>query len=249
LSFAQEDRARQGAAAAVEERERLFARPQTAMPAVSNARGLVDQYKDRAHEEVYGGYARDVVSTILGYSLPGTRRSIMEKLESEAQEAYKTQHYEVALDRFAHYLALVETDPSTTMVSEMRATLTSNIGACLHHLGDTDGAIEYYERALQEFKAVPFTVLSRLSVIWVVYGNLIDKRVEYVEKKLASIRAGEPPDGSTYQDGYGKSRKWTAEEMDGKKAFSIWRPRSWFGYGRLQEVGIAAESNTAPNGV
>lgn len=215
------------------------------MPGVADARTLVDQYKERVSTEVYGGYARDIFSTVLGYSLPGTRRAVMEKLEGEAQEAYKTGNYEIALDRFAHYLALVETDPSTTMISEMRATLTSNIVACLHHLGDVDGAIEYYERALQEFKAIPFTLFSRLSVIWVVYGNLIDKRVEYVEKKLASIRAGEPPDGSTYQDGYGKSRKWTKEEQEGK-TWSIWRPRSWFGYGKLQEVGVT-EPNSATN--
>jgi len=204
---------------------------------VGDARALVEQYKGRVMEEVYGGYARDILSTIIGYALPGTRRSVMEKLESEAQEAYKTGHYEVALDRFSHYLALIETDPSTTMVSEMRATLTSNIGACLHHLNDVDGAIEYYERALQEFKAVPFTLYSRLSLIWLVYGNIINKRVEYVEKKLASIRAGEPPDGSTYQDGYGKSRKWTKDEMEGK-SWSVFRPRTWFGYGKLQEVGV-----------
>ena len=51
------------------------------------------------------------------------------------------------------------------MVSEMRATLTSNVGACLHNLGLVDDAVQYYERALQEFKAVPFTLLSRLSPI------------------------------------------------------------------------------------
>lgn len=158
--------------------------------------------------------------------------------------ADKTQHYEVALDRFCHYLGCIESDPNTTVVSEMRATLTSNIGACLHHLGDIDGAIEYYERALQEFKAVPNTLYNKLSVVWVLYGNVVDKRIEYVEKKLASIRAGESPDGSVYQDGYGKQRSWTKEEMEGKNAWSVFNPRSWFGYGKLQEVGISAEGNT-----
>lgn len=68
----------------------------------------------------------------------------------------------------------------------------------------------------------------------------------YIEKKLAGIRAGEPPDGSTYQDGYGKSRKWSKEEMEGKASWSLFRPRSWFGYGRLQEVGVAQQQlNTA----
>ena len=143
-----------------------------------------------------------------------------------------------ALDRFAHYLGIVEADPSTTLVSEMRATLTSNIGACLHHLGMIELAVDYYERALQEFKAIPFTLYSRLSIVWVLYGNLIDKRIDYVEKRLASIRAGEAPDGSVYQDGYGKQRKWSKAEMEGQ-SWSWFSPRSWFGYGALQEVNIA----------
>ena len=153
--------------------------------------------------------------------------------------ADKTGHYEVALDRFAHYLAHVEVDPHTTNVSEMRATLTSNVGACLHHLGSVDTAIEFYEKALQEFKAMPFTIFSRISLIWLLYGNIIDKRVEYIEKRLASIRAGEAPDGSMYQDGYGKSRKWSKEEMEGKPAWEWTSPRSWFGYGQLTEVAVA----------
>ena len=48
----------------------------------------------------------------------------------------------------------------------------------------------------------------------------VDKRIEYIEKRLASIRAGEAPDGSMYQDGYGKSRKWSKEEMEGYRSES-----------------------------
>ena len=158
--------------------------------------------------------------------------------------ADKTQHYEVALDRFCHLLGLLESDPSMTVVSEMRATLTSNIGACLHHLGDVDGAIEYYERAMQEFKAVPNTLYNTVSIIWVLYGNVVDKRIEYVEKKLASIRAGEAPDGSVYQDGFGKSRKWSPEEMEGQGQWTWYNPASWFGYGKIQEVHVNTGVNT-----
>ena len=78
-----------------------------------------------------------------------------------------------------------------------------------------------------------------------VYGNLMTHRCEYIEKKLASIRAGEPPDGSTYQDGYGKSRKWTKEEMEGNSNWSWLSPRSWFGYGKLSEVNVAPTAATA----
>jgi len=213
------------------------------MPATAQtARDLVERYRSGANDEISGGYARELAGTIIGYAIPGSRRALTENLDYEAQEAYKTGNYEIAIDRFAHHLGIHEADPHTTQVSELRAILTSNIGACLHHLGDADGAVEYYERALQEFKAVPFTLYSRLSVIWVLYGNVTDKRVEYVEKKLASIRAGEAPDGSTYQDGYGKARQWTKTEMEGKRSWSIFSPSSWFGYGKLQEVGVASQA-------
>ena len=70
-------------------------------------------------------------------------------------------------------------------------------------------------------------------------------RCEYIEKKLASIRAGEPPDGSTYQDGYGKARKWTKEEMEGNANWSWLSPKSWFGYGKLSEVNVAPTAANA----
>ena len=55
--------------------------------------------------------------------------------------ADKTGNYEVALDRFAHHLAIVDSNPSTATVSEMRATLTSNIGSALHFLGELAQAV------------------------------------------------------------------------------------------------------------
>ena len=88
--------------------------------------------------------------TIIGYSLAGSRKALMHQYDKEAQHAYMTQAYDVALDRFCHFLALVETDPSTTMVSEMRATLTANIGACLYGMDEPDVALSYFERALDE---------------------------------------------------------------------------------------------------
>jgi hypothetical protein len=60
-----------------------------------------------------------------------------------------------------------------------------------------------------------------------------------------SIRAGEPPDGSTYQDGYGKTRKWTKEEMEGKSSWSWIDPRTWFGYKPLSEVNVAPTAANA----
>ena len=166
-------------------------------------------------------------------------------LRSRSVCADKTGHYEIALDRFCHYLALVETDPSTTVVSEMRATLTSNIGSCLHQLGNVEAAQDYFEKALQEFKAQPFSLMSRISPYYFLFGDLTSKRCQYIEAKLASIRAGEPPDPSQYQDGYGKMRKWTKEEMEGRPGFSIFNPRSWFGYGKVHEVGVVPNQGVA----
>ena len=60
-----------------------------------------------------------------------------------------------------------------------------------------------------------------------------------------SIRAGEPPDGSTYQDGYGKTRKWTKEEMEGKGSWSYFDPRTWFGYKPLSEVNVTPTAANA----
>ena len=215
----------------------------------SDASGLIERYKLECENEVTASWAKETFGTILGYSLPGSRRAAMEKYEKEASHAYKTGHYEVALDRFCHYFAIVDTDPSITVVSEMRATLTCNIGACLHQMGHVESAVDYYERAIQEFKAIPFSLLTALNPTRLVYGNLITKRVEYVEKKLAAIRAGEAPDPASYQDGFGKVRKWSAAEMEGKNAWSWLDPRTWFGYGRLQQVGVdgAEQPSSAAN--
>eukprot|EP00966_Prymnesium_polylepis_P114101 2637037-Prymnesium_polylepis.2 len=87
----------------------------------------------------------------------------MQRYDQEASNAYMMQAYDVALDRFCHYLALVETDPSTTVVSEMRATLTANIGACLYGLDEPTEALVYLERAAAEvrFRATHRARLSR----------------------------------------------------------------------------------------
>ena len=58
------------------------------------------------------------------------------------------------------------------------------------------------------------------------------------------IRAGEAPDGSVYQDGFGKSRKWSPEEMEGQGQWTWYNPASWFGYGKIQEVHVNTGVNT-----
>ena len=51
----------------------------------------------------------------------------------------------------------------------------------------------------------------------------------YIQARLAMLQAGERPDPSSYQDGSGKSRKWTREEMEGTdRSWHIAYPRTWW---------------------
>jgi len=199
------------------------------------------------NDEVTAGYAKELFGNIVGFSLAGSRRALQYKYEQEAQHAYMTQSFEVALDRFCHLLALLETDPSTTVISEMRATLTCNIGASLYGNDQPELAMEWFEKGLAEFQKLPFTLYSRVTnfPIWIVYGNVNEKRIEYIQARIADIKAGKKADGSTYQDAYGKARQWSQHEMEGKPTWSWLSPLSWFGYGQLTEVAATSDTPAA----
>ena len=220
------------------------------------ARELYEKYKVSVKEEVRTNMAKEWFGIIVGFPLPGSRGSITWKLESEATSAYKEGRYEEALDRFCHWLAIVDTDPSTGVVSEMRATLTSNVGACLSQMGRLPNAIEFYERALQEFKALPFSVIRDVNLSRLVYGKLVNKRVEYVEGKLADLKAGKAPPPDTYQDGFGVTRHWSAEEMAGQVVWKWTDPTTWFRFtsaavyrrmGEQRTVMLDAPAAVTPN--
>ena len=53
----------------------------------TSARELVDKYRSQANDEITGGYTRELVGTIIGWAIPGSRRALTEKLEQEATEA------------------------------------------------------------------------------------------------------------------------------------------------------------------
>ena len=57
-----------------------------------NARELVERYKASGNEEVRGGYGRELLGTIIGFAIPGSRRALSEKLESEATTACTRTH-------------------------------------------------------------------------------------------------------------------------------------------------------------
>ena len=98
---------------------------------------------------------------------------------------------------------------------------------------------------MQEFKTLPFSVIRDFTLGRLVYGKLTDKRVDYIEGKLASIRAGKPPELDTYQDAFGVTRKWSHEEMEGKRLFNLYNPLTWLDYGRPKVYTQVGEQRTA----
>jgi len=238
------------------------------METSGNAREMYERYKANVAEEINPGSLKQTAKEWLSpitiafttYALPGSRQSIIQKLDTEATTAYKMGRYEEALDRFCHWLALVDTDSSTTVVSETRASLTSNVGACLAHMGQLDSAIEFYEQSVKEFKMLPFSIFRDVSITRIYYGSLLTKRIEYIESQLSQLKAGKQPPADQYQDGYGVTRKWSPEEMEsGKSAWSWYNPATWFGSwsrptlasqdGAWRRVGDNASANSASDNI
>ena len=76
-------------------------------------------------------------------------------------------------------------------------------------------------------------------------GHLPSRRKEYIQARLAQLAAGERPDPSLYLDGYGKTRQFSQEEMDGTdKSWSIFQPRTWW-YGGYTPSGSAPSYQAA----
>ena len=73
------------------------------------------------------------------------------------------------------------------------------------------------------------------------HGNSASTLAISAYNKYAEVEA---PDGSVYQDGFGKSRKWSPEEMEGQGQWTWYNPASWFGYGKIQEVHVNTGVNT-----
>lgn len=199
-----------------------------------DAHSLVERYKADVTADITASPIKETLGGVLGYAPSGSRQALLDADLRQAQQAYKTQQYDVALDRFCHHLALIETNPSTTMVSETRATALANIAACLHLLGQPHAAKEHYERAVAQFKAVPASLLGRIWIPGLLPGDLNPARIAYVEARLEDIKQDRVPDAGLYVDGSGYERRWSQEEMEGKQVeWSWYSPRSWFGYGPL----------------
>ena len=88
-----------------------------------NPDALVESYKVKCTEEVKGWRAR---------------RNLKNDLTEKAQNAHRIGNYEGSFDLFCHLLGAIEADPSTTAVSEMRATIMANIGSALQFMGEEE---------------------------------------------------------------------------------------------------------------
>ena len=87
----------------------------------------------------------------LGKEMTSLKRSERKmKCYEESLASYRKDSFEEALELFAEYLALVESE--SFVDPEMRATLYSNIAVCLHQLGEWDLAKLYYDTALTIFE-------------------------------------------------------------------------------------------------
>jgi len=199
------------------------------MPAPYEPTALIEEYKIKCNEEI---------------KTNRQRKKLKNDLTEKAQVCHRTGNYDGSYDLFCHLLAAIETDPYTTNVSEMRATVTANIASALQFLGQEELAKEIYERSLAEFEKVPVGWLT-----WLYYGNLSEKRMDYIRARLENIAKGEKPDGSTYQDGTGRTRHWSKEEMEGTDGnWSFFSPYSWL-YGGYQPVGNGQSVEARPTPV
>jgi len=155
-----------------------------------------------------------------------TRSKAKTALPEEAQKAYKTQDYEIALTKFCKYLAAVLLDKSPD--GEVEASLLANIGSCLHHLNDDELAKKYYTQALEAFESKCYT--PRMT--WLFYGDINQRRIDYVKARIGVLHKGHKPDITKYLDGYGKERQWSAAEMKGEEFgyLDYVNPASWYRY-------------------
>jgi len=146
----------------------------------------------------------------------------------EAQLCYKRMDYRAALEHFVKYVAAVQLD--TTPDAEVEASVFANLASCLHHLEETELAKKYYTAALELFESKCAT--PRLT--WLLYGDINQRRVDYIKARLALLSLGQKPTKSSYLDGYGKERQWSGYELgpEGQEFGYIdyVNPVSWYRY-------------------
>ena len=94
-----------------------------------------------------------VAEVIEAYKAEGKSESTMDLME-EAKTSYRAGEYRAAAIKFAHMLA-------NSRDEETKNSIISNIGSCLHMMGEHDLAGLYYKTARDAFAAVKPGRVSR----------------------------------------------------------------------------------------
>ena len=159
------------------------------------------------------------------------------KCYEDSLTAYRSDNFEEALDAFAYYLALVESESQEAVDPEMRATLYSNIAVCLHQLSEWSLAQLYYEIALAIFGTA-----STPTVAWLYYGDIKQKKVDHINGQLELLRERKQPANSTYIDSNGQRRAFADRDSSW---FSTASWVAWY-YGNETAAVPAAPAAPAP---
>lgn len=151
------------------------------------------------------------------------------KCYEESLASYRKDSFEEALELFAEYLALVESE--SFVDPEMRATLYSNIAVCLHQLGEWDLAKLYYDTALTIFETATTSTAA-----WLYYGDIKQKKVDHINGQKALLGEQKKPANTTYIDANGLRRGFYDTDA------------SWFSYSSWVAwyFGTAAAAPAAP---
>jgi len=163
---------------------------------------------------------------------PTVHSALKQALLVDSQADYKRGNYEAALDKFTHVYAMMEAE-NVSGTDDTFAAVVSNIGCCLHQLGEPEAAQVYYERAIQMFEKVPVSTLD-----WLLYGNVNQRRVEYIKARLVELGLDRKPDASQYLDGVGRRQAWSESERSGREQglWSWFSPSSWYQYATLADA-------------
>jgi len=185
-----------------------------------------------------------------------TLRGLISTLQKEAEKAYKTAKYDQALEAFSKLLAVVESRGKPTFwrtyvigdsVDDMetRASCLANIGSCCHQMGEHESAKSYYEQAISAFDAI-----STSRVTWLFYGDVNEKRCNYIRKRLLDLADAKQPPRANYLDGTGKERKWSARELAGGETYYLvdWvNPISWYSWATTPTPTLASGDGQQTN--
>ncbi|KAL1528088.1 hypothetical protein AB1Y20_009454 [Prymnesium parvum] len=149
-------------------------------------------------------------------------------LPEEGQACYKASDYDTAAEKFTKQLAAVLV--SSPIDHETEASLYANIGSCMHMLDELEISKKYYTKAIETFENHCST--SRLT--WLLYGDINQRRIDYIKGRIGSLAMGKKPDKSKYLDGYGKEQQWSAYELgpEGQEFgyMDYVNPLSWYKY-------------------